>query len=663
MTSSPRTRATGFTAAIAIVAALLSPLVALSAANAANIDGATGGVAPNSWQDRSLSDVFTVGVFYQDSLQAPAGYATYESFAAYNIPAGLQAYIVPSTGVISITGTPTAAGSGQAINLYFLGADNSPFYINFTGLTVSAALIPTTTTVTGDAVQSSSSFSATAQVSPAAATGTVTFKLGNTVIGSAPVVAGQATFTGAAPGAVLGTNQVLTAVYNGDTDYATSTSTTADTVAVYGGRVLAGTVTINGRPAINEIVVLQTSGGVSTGVSDTTDTNGAFSIDLGTPTTADEVTAQYRLIASILGVYYKNGAGPGQPNVTALADASALINSNWSQPLTIFYNVAPEWTDETLAQPRLGESYSDLVAADAIGTNPAVTYTLTGDALPSWLTFTNGSFTSTAPTDQLAHTFTVVATSTYGSISKQFTLQARDAAVSPTFTDTTLALPVIDAAYSDGVAATGDATIVYTSTTLPAGLVLNSATGAVTGTPTTSGPFSVTFTATNDVDSVDYIWTGTIAVKPSLSLELLFESNDELGASETEIAAAGLLEGSTYTFTLYSTPRVLFTGTVDASGAFLHTVALPTDTAVGAHELILSGIAPDGSVLTARAWFTVLPVGRIGAISYTGPITYAAAVQAALASTGSAPLLPLGLAAALLLAGFVLAMRRESQQA
>ena len=101
MTSSPRRRATGFTAAIAIVAALLSPLVALSAADAASIDGSTGGVAPNSWQDRTISDVFTVGVPYQDSLQAPAGYATYESFAAYNIPAGLQAYIVPSTGVIS----------------------------------------------------------------------------------------------------------------------------------------------------------------------------------------------------------------------------------------------------------------------------------------------------------------------------------------------------------------------------------------------------------------------------------------------------------------------------------------------------------------------------------------------------------------------------------
>ena len=663
MTSSPRRRAIGFTAAIAVVAALLSPLVALSAANAASIVGDTGGVAPNSWQDRTISDVFIVGVPYQDSLQAPAGYANYSSFAAYNIPAGLQAYIVPSTGVISITGTPTTAGSNQSINIYFEGADISVFYIDFDNLVVSAPLTTTTTTVSSAAVQSSSVFTATAQVSPSAASGTVTFKAGNTVLGSAPVVAGEATFSGSTPGAVLGTNQVLSATYNGDATYATSTSTSTDTVAIYGGRTLSGTVTSNGEPVANETVVLQDPTGAATGFDAVTDSTGAYDISLPTPTTAAEVTAQYRLYASGVGVYYRNGAGAGQPNVTALADSSPLINSNWSQPLDVFVNVAPTWSDETLSQPRLAESYSDSVSATSTGTPSTITYSLTGDPLPSWLTFTNGSFSSTTPTDQLAHTFTVVATSAYGSIAKQFTLQARDAAVSPTFTDTTLALPVIDVAYADAIAATGDATIVYTSTALPAGLLLNGATGAITGTPTASGPFSVTFTATNDVDSVDYLWTGTIAVKPALSLEPLFEPGDEVGTSQIEIAAEGLLESSTYTLTMFSTPRVLYTGTVDGSGAFLHTVALPTDATVGAHELVLEGVAPDGTALSARVWFTVLPNGTVGAVSFTGPISYAAAVQAALASTGSAPLLPLGLAAALMLAGFVLVMRRQSQQA
>ena len=651
MPHSSRRRATGFTAAIAIVAALLSPLIAVSAANAADVDGVTGG-EPGAWGDKSISNVLTVGTLYQSSFQAPQGHANYGALSAYLIPDGLSAYIVPSTGVVSITGTPTTASASEDIWIVFTGANNTQFSIRWDGFVVSAPLTATTTTVSGADIQNYTNVSVSATVSASAATGTVTFRLGSTVIGSAPVAGGVATLTGPITSAVLGTNTVLSATYSGDATYATSTSTSADTVAIYGGRTLSGTVTSNGEPVASEMVVLQDSGGAATGYSAVTDVNGNFLIILGTPTTQAQVTAQYRLYASTHGVYYRNGATAAQPNVMALADSSPLINSNWSQPLPVFYSVAPTWADQTLAQPRLGEAYSDEVEAESTGTPSTVTYSLTGDPLPSWLTFTNGSFTATNPTDQNPHVFTVVATSAYGSISKQFTLQARNAAVGPTFTDTTLALPVIGAPYSDGVAATGDATIEYTSTPLPAGLTLNSATGAVTGTPTTPGPFSVTFTAENDVDDVDYTWTGTIAVQPSLDVELGFEPGDEIGSVTTDIAAEGLQVGSAYTFTMHSTPRVLYSGVVDASGAFLHTITLPADTPVGAHELILTGVAPDGTVLTAHAWFTVLSTGRIGAISYSGPLSFT------LALTGSEPLVPIGIASALLLAGY-LALRRS----
>ena len=655
MTTSPRRRVTGFSAAFAIVAALLSPLVAISAANAADVDGVTGG-EPGAWGDKSISNVLTVGTLYQSSFQAPQGHANYGALSAYLIPDGLSAYIVPSTGVVSISGTPTTASASEDIWIVFSGANNTQFSIRWDGFVVSAPLTASTTTVAGADIQNYSNVSVSATVSPSAATGTVTFRLGNTVIGSAPVAGGVATLTGAITSAVLGTNTVLSATYSGDSSYSTSTSTSADTVAIYGGRTLSGTVTSNGEPIEGENVELLTPTGDATGFAATTDVNGNFLIVLGTPTTQAQVTAQYRLYATTLGVYYKNGTTAAQPNVTALADSSPLINSNWSQQLHLFYSLAPTWTDETLAQPRLTESYGDSVTAIVSGADETITYSLSGDPLPTWLTFTNGSFSSAEPTDQTAHTFTVTATSAYGSISKQFTLQAGDAPVGPTFTDTTLALPAIDVAYNDGVAATGDATIEYTSTPLPAGLLLNSATGAVTGTPTTPGPFSVTFTAENDVDSVDYTWTGTIAVKPTLDVEFNFVAGDEIGTVTTDISAAGLQVGSAYNLTMFSTPRVLYSGLVDATGAFLHTITLPADTPAGAHELVLTGIAPDGTVLTARAWFTVLSNARIGAISYAGPLAFS------LAATGSEPLVPLGIAGALLLAGF-LAMRRRSQQA
>jgi hypothetical protein len=664
MTSSPRARATGFTAAIAVVAALLSPLVALSTATAADIVGDTGGVAPNSWQDRTISDVFVVGVPYQDSVQAPAGYANYTTFSAYNLPAGLQAYIVPSTGVISITGTPTTAGANQSISIYFEGANISVFYLEFDNLTVTAPLTPTTTTVSADPVQNFSTFSATAQVSPSAATGTVTFKLGNIVVGSAPVVAGEATYSGPASSGNIGTNSVLTAIYSGDATYATSTSTSTATVATYGIRVLTGTVTSNGERVVGDTVVLQDPTGAGTGFSDTTDASGTFEILLGIPTTQGQVTAQYRLYASGVGVYYRNGGGNGLPNATTLADSSPLINSNWNAPLDVFYNVSPSWTDETLAQPRVGDSYSDTVTATSTGTPSTVTYSLTGDPLPSWLTFTNGSFTSATPTDQTAHTFTVVATSSYGSISKQFTLQAAAAGVAPTFTDTTIAEPQQGTPLSDGIAAAGDPTITYSSTTLPAGLTLNPTTGALTGIPATAAGYSVTFTATNEFGSDTFDWDPTVIEPSSVTLELdNWVAGTPLEDTGFEAGSVSLQVGSTYTVYLHSAPVLLDTGVVGASGSFARSLTLPPTTEVGAHELILTGVARNGTTLTAHVWFTLLPNGTIGAISYTGPIAYAAAVTAALASTGSAPLLPLGLAGALLLAGFVLVMRRQSQQA
>ena len=332
--------------------------------------------------------------------------------------------------------------------------------------------------------------------------------------------------------------------------------------------------------------------------------------------------------------------------------STVVYEEDWASPLKLLLSTDPTWTDQTLAQPREGESYSDSVTATTYGASSTITYSLSGDPLPSWLTFSNGTFTASNPTDQLAHTFTVKADSAYGAISKQFTLKAGAAAVPPTFTDTLIADLQVGTALTDAIAATGDATIVYSSTALPAGLTLDPATGALTGTPTTEGDYVVTFTATNDEGYDTFVWEPTIAAAPALELTLNFAAGTTIETASTEIGADGLKVGSTYTLTMFSTPRVLYTGTIDATGAFLHTITLPADTPVGAHELVLTGVAPDGSVLTARAWFTLLSNGRIGAISYSGPLSFS------LAATGSEPLAPIGIASALLLAGY-LALRRS----
>jgi len=645
------TRAAGFIAALAVITALLSPAVSAQAAPAPYITGTT---YDTGWRDLTLLANAKVGVFYSDTIQGPPSGGPYSLGDEY-LPAGLTSSIDPVTEIITISGTPTTADS-YTFDFFISASNGENFYgATFTGFTVAPATTPTTTTVTSDEFSHYGSVNFQAAVSSNTSGGTVDFYLDDTLVGNDIAVSGvgTASYTWAVPQSFVGSSAVVTAVFSGSSTHAASTSTSDPSVYIYGDRVIAGSflsneVGLEGRT----IRLLNATNLGYSGLSATTNAAGEYSIELPAPTSLAD--AQRGFIVEDFGaqLYYSTSAAWKQPNVQSVYSATSVYEADWSSPLNLLFSTDPTWTDQTLAQPRMGESYSDSVTATTFGATSTITYSLSGDPLPSWLTFSNGTFTATDPTDELAHTFTVKADSVYGVISKQFTLQAGAAAVAPNFTDTTIADLQVGTPLTDAVAATGDATITYSSTALPPGLLLDPATGAITGTPTTAGDYVVTFTATNDAGFDTYQWEPTITAAPDLDLTLNFAAGTTIETATTDIGAGGLKVGSTYTLTMFSTPRILYTGTIDATGAFLHTITLPADTPVGAHELVLTGIAPDGSVLTARAWFTLLSNGRIGAISYSGPIAFS------LALTGSEPIVPLGVAGALLLAGY-LALRRS----
>ncbi len=93
---------------------------------------------------------------------------------------------------------------------------------------------------------------------------------------------------------------------------------------------------------------------------------------------------------------------------------------------------------------------------------------------------------------------------------------------------------------------TGAVTYAVTNGALPAGLILDPSTGAITGTPSVSGAYSFTITATDSATppaTAAMQYAGTIAPVPVTPLDLIngaAESGDWTGIDETTFADAGV---------------------------------------------------------------------------------------------------------------------------
>jgi uncharacterized protein YdaL len=165
---------------------------------------------------------------------------------------------------------------------------------------------------------------------------------------------------------------------------------------------------------------------------------------------------------------------------------------------------APTVTTPTLAAGNVGSPYSQQLGATAgIG---AEKWSVSSGTLPAGLTLnaTTGVISGT-PTKTATTSFTVKvtdsATPTANSATQALTLTI-NAALPPPLTITTTSLPAatVGVAYSQTLTSTGGAGVDTWSVsqgTLPPGLVLNAATGVVSGTPTALFNATVTFRVTD----------------------------------------------------------------------------------------------------------------------------------------------------------------------
>ena len=134
-----------------------------------------------------------------------------------------------STGTATFTTSSLAAGSHSITAVY--GGDTN--YAGSSSAVLSETILAaTTTSVTSSTNPSTvgSPVTFTASVTPAGATGTVTFKDGSTTLGTVTLTSGTATFTTSSLGA--GTH-AITATYNGDSGHAASTSAAVNQTVRY----------------------------------------------------------------------------------------------------------------------------------------------------------------------------------------------------------------------------------------------------------------------------------------------------------------------------------------------------------------------------------------------------------------------------------------------
>lgn len=196
-----------------------------------------------------------------------------------------------------------------------------------------------------------------------------------------------------------------------------------------------------------------------------------------------------------------NGTVSGTPSAAGLFSftITATDANGFSGTRSYTFNIAaPTVTlsSGSLGTPVINTAYSDSVSASG-GTAPYA-YTLATGSLPTGLSLSSNGTVSGTPRAAGSFSFTISATDANGFSGAQsytFVIAAPTVTVAPTALNT----PVINAAYSDSISASGGTapyTYAITAGTAPTGLNLSTS-GTLSGTPSAAGNFSFTVSATD----------------------------------------------------------------------------------------------------------------------------------------------------------------------
>ncbi|MEA5115933.1 MAG: Ig-like domain-containing protein [Geobacteraceae bacterium] len=279
-------------------------------------------------------------------------------------------------------------------------------------------------------------------------------------------------------------------------------------------------------------------------------------------------------------------------------DLSGNVGQSSQRTVTVRNTIsAPTITTASLVSATVGKAYSAGLTASG-GVSP-YTWSLAAGVLPPGLSL-NGTTGAISGTPTSSGTYSVtfrVTDSRRATATRALTITVYTA---PAITTASLASATVGKAYSAGLTAGGGVspyTWSLAAGVLPPGLSLNGTTGAISGTPTSSGTYSVTFRVTDSRGA-----TATRAISITVS------------------AAPVVI--NTSTVTVSAAPLVINTNTITVVMGRYYTITLSASGGVAPYTWrIAASTAPFGIALNGSTGQLTLVATRAGTYSVTFQVT------------------------------------------
>jgi hypothetical protein len=546
-----------------------------------------------------------------------------------------QAYSITITGTtLAIVTTSLPSGTVGVLYSQALAASGGtpPYTWRLTGSTLSVGLTLATSGTFSGTPTTAGSFTYQVTVSDSAqgsATGSFTIRIAPAAL----VIA-----TSSLPAGTVGSAYTASlAATGGIPPYTWSVapgSTLPSGLSISSAGVISGTPTASGTFS----VTLQ-----ATDSAQATATK-AYSVTVAAAAAPLSITTQGPLAGAVVGVAYSQafaatgGASPYQWSILAgggflptgltLSAAGSLTGTPAPFPGTYPFTVQVAdsagrtatkaftltvagvliiATANPLPGATVGTPYN--LALDLVGGITPFAWSIARGALPAGITLnsTTGALSGT-PTTPGTFTFTVSVTG-----GGQTATQSLTITVAPIITTATLPNATVGTPYSQTLTAGGSGTFTWSVSTgaLPAGITLNSTTGALSGTPTTPGTFTFTVSVTGGGQTATQSFTITVTAALTITTATTLPNATVGSAYSQTLAAAG--GSGTFTWsvstgalpggiTLNSTTGAL-SGTPSAPGAFTFTVSVTGGGQSASQSFTITVGVPQGPAAT----FTGLP--------------------------------------------------------